>query len=203
MIAKIYSGLRVYLSTLSVEDADDIAENANDKEIAYRLGAREFPSPYERSHALNFIEAATQKMLLKEEAHFGIHLAEGGKLIGVEGYNTLDFANRKGEIGYWIGRKYWGNGYGKEAASLLIRFGFEILKLHRIEAKVFDFNSTSKALLKSLGFSLESTMQESYFDGSKYLNENLFVALEKDYKISLNLRIEGELPLLSKEDSMR
>ncbi len=194
MSFKIYSNLRVYLSTLSIDDADEIAKNANDRDIAFNVGILNFPFPYERGHALKFIEGATEKMFRNEEMHFGIHLSEGGRLIGVEGYNMLDFNNKKGEIGYWLGREYWRKGYGKEAAGLLVSFGFNFLKLHRIEARVFDFNSASKALLEALGFSHECAMREAYFDGSKYHNEEIFSVLDRDYKNKLEINTEGALP---------
>ena len=195
---KVYSNLRVYLESLSIDDADSIAMNADDREIAYNLGILTFPHPYKREDALRFIEKATQDFIEGKQAHFGIHINEG--LIGVEGYNSLDLINRNGEIGYWIGRGQWRKGYGKEAVRLLVGFGFEVLKLHRIQAKVFTFNKASSSLLESLGFKKEGTMRGGSSDGKKYLDSDLFSLLEDEYKDNIEVHYEGLIPFLSNKD---
>ena len=44
-------------------------------------------------------------------------------------------AHAQAEIGYWIGMEYWNQGYCSEAGRILVRFGFDTLKLHRIEGR--------------------------------------------------------------------
>ncbi|MEM3227638.1 MAG: GNAT family N-acetyltransferase [Candidatus Micrarchaeaceae archaeon] len=202
MALKIYSNLRVYLESLSIGDADEIAENANDADVARGLGALGFPHPYKRENALAFIEHATKSFLEGTEMHFGIHL-QGGSLIGVEGYNFLDFTHKKGEIGYWIGKSYWKQGYGSEAVRLLIGFGFGTLKLHRIQAHTFSFNNASQALLKSLGFSMEGTMREDTREGEGYVDSNIYSLLENEYKDNIKISTEGAVPFFDENGTFK
>lgn len=55
-------------------------------------------------------------------------------------------------FGYYLGRAYWGQGYGAEAARAAAAYGFEFLGLERIEAGVFKGNTASRRILARLGF---------------------------------------------------
>ena len=70
---------------------------------------------------------------------------------------------RRPELGYWIAPEHQGEGYGTEAAGLLVDFGFRQRGFHRIEARVFEFNDASQSLLESLGFTLEGTHREGHY----------------------------------------
>ena len=60
-----------------------------------------------------------------------------------------------GRIGYTIHNPYWGQGYGTECATALVRIGFDMLHLHRLEAHVNLDNPASKRVLEKAGFSFE------------------------------------------------
>ena len=68
------------------------------------------------------------------------------------------FANRDGgkEIGYWIGRPYWGQGFITEAAKALIAESFESLSIAHIDAGVFSDNPASCRVLEKLGFTIQN-----------------------------------------------
>ena len=55
-------------------------------------------------------------------------------------------------LGYWIGRKYWGQGYGTEAIGALVDYAFRTYPAERVGAGVFHDNAASRALLEKLGF---------------------------------------------------
>lgn len=169
---------RVYLDTLSVDDAQAIAVNANDKEIA--LNVPTIPYPYEKEHALSLIEIARQRYESKDEFHMGIHLLNR-ELIGLCALSSIDKTNRKAELGYWIGKNYWGHGYAKDALRLILFFGFERLDLNKIYAKVLTYNSRSINLLNSLGFSKDSTNREDVFHNGKFLDDLTFSMLKRDH----------------------
>ena len=61
------------------------------------------------------------------------------------------------ELGYWIGRPYWGHGYATEAACALIKRGFDELELSCIRAAYYDGNDRSSRVLEKLGFRYERT----------------------------------------------
>jgi ribosomal-protein-alanine N-acetyltransferase len=58
-------------------------------------------------------------------------------------------------LGYWVGGPYAGHGYMREGMQLALRFAFQDLRLHRVEANIQPANKRSLALVKQSGFSRE------------------------------------------------
>jgi RimJ/RimL family protein N-acetyltransferase len=75
------------------------------------------------------------------------------ELIGSCGLLAVDHLNGTAESGIFIGnREYWNKGYGAEAFSLLIDFGFRTLNLHNIMLRVYGFNQRARAMYEKVGF---------------------------------------------------
>ena len=64
-----------------------------------------------------------------------------------------------GYIGYWIDQACGGNGYVPEGVVLFIRYAFETLRLHRLEAAIVPRNSASRRVAEKLGLHDEGTAQ--------------------------------------------
>jgi len=76
---------------------------------------------------------------------------------------------RSVELAYHLGADHHGQGYGSEAASLLVQYAFEDWNMRRVFARAGDFNDASKALLESLGFQREGARREAaYYRGDYY-----------------------------------
>lgn len=180
---KVSSDLfKTYLESLSMEDADSIAENANDYDIAYNIGKwGSFPYPYTKKDAVEFIEHASREYVNGSEFHFGVHLWSNDMLIGACGIRPIDYKNRRCEIGYWIGKKHWGKGYAKEAVRLMLNLAFNELQMHRVIAITFAFNGRSIKLLESLGFKLEGTLRHNTYHKEGYVDELLFSMLDSEH----------------------
>jgi RimJ/RimL family protein N-acetyltransferase len=156
-----YPKFRVYLESLSAEDAGELARNANDYEIAYNVASiGAFPYPYRIEDAARFIEHANEAMLNKSEYHFGVHLSGSGTLIGAAGILGFDPMGKSCSVGYWLGKEHWGNGYAKEAVTLLSAFSFKSTGIGTVYADVFSFNSRSTAMLSSIGFRKDQVFKE-------------------------------------------
>jgi RimJ/RimL family protein N-acetyltransferase len=91
-------------------------------------------------------------------AFFVIEALEGEKrqAIGSLNLHNISPKDHNAIFGIAIGdKKYWSKGYGAEAASLIIRYGFEQLNLHRISSSAFSFNERSIKMHLKLGFKEE------------------------------------------------
>lgn len=73
-----------------------------------------------------------------------------------------DQTSARAELGYVLGRAFWGRGAMHEALTALIGFAFDEIKLNRIEAEVNPANTPSLALLKRLGFQQEGVLRERW-----------------------------------------
>ncbi|WP_188907489.1 GNAT family N-acetyltransferase [Aureimonas endophytica] len=87
----------------------------------------------------------------------------------VVGETLLKMASRKalqGEIGYIFNPAFAGNGYATEAATAMLRIGFEEIGFHRIYARLDALNSGSLGVVERLGFRREAHLiQNDRFDG--------------------------------------
>jgi [ribosomal protein S5]-alanine N-acetyltransferase len=86
---------------------------------------------------------------------FGIVDRASGQLFGSGGIEACDATGRHFAFGYCLHRDWWGRGFGSEAASALVEFGFEQMEAHRLWAHVFVGNIASARILEGLGFRRE------------------------------------------------
>jgi RimJ/RimL family protein N-acetyltransferase len=170
---------RIILRKLKDTDANDIYKNAKDKEVVrFTLN---IPHPYLYSDATKFISSSIIKWNKKENFTFGITPTSTNKVIGIITLKDIDWRNKKAELGYWLGKKYWGKGIMTEAVGLILCHGFRDLKLHRIYAYIFEKNTASEKVLRKSGFTLEGKKRDVRFRNGKWHNELMFSILRKEY----------------------
>lgn len=186
-------GFSVSLRMLSVDDADAIAEHANDYDVVYNIAELgTFPFPYNRSDALEFIDSATRALINGSEFHYAVVIKGTDELVGIAGIKNIDYKNRKCEVGYWLGKQFWGRGYASEAVSLLLYVAFMSLNLNKVYATVFTFNERSAAVLQQLGFKREGVIRENIFHVDKFVDDIMFGLLRSEYKPAENVEVTEE-----------
>ena len=90
-----------------------------------------------------------------ELGNWAIIYRANGKMIGtIELYNHIPYF--KAELGYALSPTYWGQGIVPEAALEVISYGFEYLRLKRIEVGVFTDNFQSQRVCEKLGFTKDN-----------------------------------------------
>lgn len=94
----------------------------------------------------------------------------------------FDVTHEVAEIGYVIGREFWGQGYASEAVRPLIDYAFNTLGCHRLEAKLDPRNIASIALLKRLGFAHEGTRRENWLDHQGRSDTGLYGLLKREWQ---------------------
>jgi RimJ/RimL family protein N-acetyltransferase len=146
---------RLILRSAKINDAADIAENANNLDVT-QYTAR-VPFPYTLKNAKYFIKLCNKEALQKpyNSLNFFIELQSSKKVIGCIGFVRIDQFTGKADIGYWLGKDYWRQGIGFEAVNALIKFAFKKLKLQRLEAAICIENRASQSLVKKAGFKKE------------------------------------------------
>jgi [ribosomal protein S5]-alanine N-acetyltransferase len=135
---------RLILRRPQTEDAEAIQRLANDWEVAKRLAR--LPYPYTLENALFFLDEIASKELVWIAQH-----SETGELLGVAGLKPLEDAGTL-ELGYWLGRQFWGRGFGTEAANVVLDYAFGAPSTSAVTAGCFTDNLRSERLLKKLGF---------------------------------------------------
>ena len=168
---------RVRLRTLNISDAKAIYEYLKDGEVSkWTL----IPQPYKRIDALKFVLKSQYKRMLKKEYVFGIILKETNHLVGVISLLNINWSNKNAELGYWLGKEYWGRGLTTEAIDLILNFAFKELNLHRIYAYVFEENIASRRVLEKNSFKLEGMRRGVKYLRNKWRNDLMFGILNGD-----------------------
>ncbi len=113
------------------------------------------PSDEEETRKVMKPAVDDQQQETRSQFCWKIELKELGQSIGLAGMFLSNDRFRLGEIYYKIHPDFWGNGYATEVAQLLVRFGFEDLKLHKVEAGVATENVRSVRVLEKIGMVCE------------------------------------------------
>ncbi len=137
---------RLRLRTVTHGDAPRIAVLAGDWDVASMTGR--IPFPYSEEAANHWVDGVSE-----QEEVFGIDL--DGELIGICGFTIDDDGDA--ELGYWIGKPYWGRGYATEAARAVMAYGFSKGGVRRFVCKHLDGNEASARVIKKLGFRFTGT----------------------------------------------
>ena len=113
---------------------------------------------------------------------FSIRKVDSNEIIGTCQLNSLDWLNRSGEIQIRIGNSLErGKGYGYDAVSQLLSFGFRDLGLERIYVQVFESNERAIKLYKRIGFSFEGTLRNASFIDGKFMNVVLMSIIKSEF----------------------
>ena len=131
---------RLYLRPFRPRDASEFTRLAGDWAVASMTS--DIPYPLSEKQAVAWLTPG------RGEVRFAIDL--GGRLIGGAGY----YRRRSGaaELGFWLGRPWWGHGYATEATKAIVRYGFQARRLPGFTSSHFVDNWASAGVLRKLGF---------------------------------------------------
>ncbi|ASC72274.1 Ribosomal-protein-alanine acetyltransferase [Halomicronema hongdechloris C2206] len=87
-------------------------------------------------------------------------------------------------LGYSLAAAKQRQGYMSEAGSQLIRYGFEVLNLHRIMANYMPHNQRSANVLKRLGFEIEGTAKDYLFINGGWQDHVLTSRINPDWRLN-------------------
>jgi ribosomal-protein-alanine N-acetyltransferase len=131
-----------------------------------------------REHLRPFIR--DQKEKIRKKYCWTIRIQATVEFIGLAGMTLTADRFKMAEIWYNLMPAIWGNGYGTELARRLIRFGFEDLKLHRIEAGVATENKRSIKVLEKVGMSIEGIRRKILPIRGDWVDNYHYAILEDD-----------------------
>jgi len=105
-----------------------------------------------------------------------------GAMVGSGGFWRWNPAHHLAEIGYDLLPEQWGRGLVVEALRPILRYGFEHLGLHRVEANIDPANAASARVLDKLGFVREGTQRENWFYAGAYTDTGVYGLLASDLR---------------------
>ena len=169
---------RLILRKMLVSDIQSLIENVNNPKISNQI--INIPYPYSEEDAIFRLNFIYQAFKSKERYIFAINEKNNNEVIGEIGIH-LDISNNKAEVGYWIAENHWNKGYASEALELILKFGFEQLKLNKIIATHYIDNVSSEKVLIKNGMIKEGQLSEHYKINDKYLTVNQYRLTQTEY----------------------
>lgn len=134
--------------------------------------------------------------LAKSDDYYRYYIFEkkSGKIVGQIDFDifvrsTHQFSN----FGYQIFNRYWGQGFGKEAATAGLKIGFHQLRLNRLEAAINLDNKISINLARSIGMKKEGIKKRYWFEYGKWTDHMIYVANPVD------IGLKSKKPYLGKK----
>jgi ribosomal-protein-alanine N-acetyltransferase len=101
-------------------------------------------------------------------------LKENNEIVGTCGFNNIDHYNMSAEIGGELSTEHWGKKMAGEAVYEIIRFGFNVMNLHTIQAKVSPGNKGAILILKQMGFKQEALFTDRVCFNGKFSDLAIF-----------------------------
>lgn len=169
---------RIELRTIQKSDLPVLATLMNDREIGLLSGE---VHPMTEKEQEDFYERCQKT---DDRIWFLIVDKATNKIIGETGFLRIFMPWRISDYSLVIwDRDYWGAGYGKETASLMLDYGFNYLNFNRLAIGVVGFNERGLKFWNSIGFKEEGKQIDGYFCQGVYSDFIMMYLLQKDYQI--------------------
>lgn len=180
----------IYIRQLELSDAEDLLKLEVENRDFFQLYA---PLKDEKFYTLDGQVERIKNWVIQAEQDsvyaFGIFLTDSKQLIGNVTLSEVARGNYQScWIGYSLDRKQNGKGYMTKAVKLVVDYGFNDLKLHRIEAGVMPHNIPSMKVLEKAGFHKEGIAIENVKINGKWENHQTLAIVNKEKYIPKVIR---------------
>lgn len=170
-------GKLVRLRAVEPEDLPKTVAILNDPDVSIPLGALYLGIALEQEETWygNYLQSKDYLSSLV------IENLETGEHMGHIGLNTINYKNRKATIGLFLGKEYWGKGYGRDAMMALCHFGFMQLNLQKIQLYVFALNKRGIRMYEKCGFQTEVILREHAYVDGRFVDARIMGVLIEEF----------------------
>ena len=169
---------RLLLRKVRRRDAADLFAYAQDPEVSRHVL---WTAHQSLSDSRAFLGELRRQYRRGCPATFGIEEKASGRLIGTIGFMSLNPEHRWAEIGYSLARSCWNRGLMTEALTEVLRFSFEELGLHRVEAVHETDNPASGRVMEKAGMKPEGTLRQRVYNKGHFSDVRMWAILREDW----------------------
>ena len=167
---------RLLLRQVNESDVNEVfALRSNPETMKY------IPRPLVKTidDALEHIAMINVKIENNEGINWAITYKGSPKLIGILGHYRIKTEHHRAEIGYMLHKEHNGKGIITEAVQEVVKYGFNEMKLHSIEAIIDPENFGSEKVLQKCGFIKEAHFKENEFFEGRFIDSVIYSILKK------------------------
>jgi len=143
----------IVLRTFDARDAQRVQLLAGERDVAETTAL--IPHPYPDGAAEAWIAAQALERTAGREFTYAVTSIEDDMLVGAIGLRPV--TSEHGNLGFWIGRPYWGRGYATAAARAVIALAFALLDVDTLTAAHLVRNPASGRVMEKCGMQLRAT----------------------------------------------
>jgi N-acetyltransferase len=190
----ILEGTHVKLLPLSFAHLNALCEIGLDENL-WKLGTKQIKT---RNDMLEYIQEAVSLRDKSEAFPFAAIEKSSGKIIGSTRYGNIDLKNKRLEIGWtWIAQPWQRTPINTEAKYLMLQYGFEVLRLIRVEFKTDLLNERSKNAIRRIGAKEEGIFRQHIITENGRIRDTIYYSIiDKEWP---EIKISFEEKLLAKK----
>jgi N-acetyltransferase len=175
----LLSSAHVTLRELRIEDAASLLSMLSTDEVARFIS----PPPTTVEGFERFIAWAIRERESGNYACFAVVPDGLSTAVGLFQLRALESGFATAEWGFAIGSGFWGTGVFIESARLVLDFAFDMVGVHRLEARASLANGRGNGALRKIGAVQEGVLRRSFFRGGAYHDQVLWSILTDDWRL--------------------
>lgn len=170
---------RLTLRRMNRHDAADIFAYSKDVQVARHVL---WDAQRSIGEARAYLRYMLRQYRLNQPSSWGIVWRETGRLIGTIGFMSYSEDHNSAEVGYSLSRDYWNRGLMSEALEACLRYAFDEMGLHRVEAQHEVDNPASGRVMEKCGMQREGILRGRLYNKGRYVDVCLYAILEEDWR---------------------
>lgn len=170
---------RLILRKIKPCDIDDMYEYSSDEKVTKYLTWTPHENKNKTKKYVSFLQSLYRSGKFYD---WGIILKNENKFIGTCGFSEIDAQNNTAQVGYVLNSSYWGRQIAPEALKRVLRFGFDIMRFERIEARHIDGNINSGRVMRKCGMQFEGTLRHAMYIKGEYKTIQLYSILREEWE---------------------
>src|SRR6185436_7049134 len=174
------TGTHVSLREMRASDAPALFAALSDEQVAKFIS----PPPATLDGFGRFINWAIRQRQSGQYVCFAVVPHGSDTAIGIFQIKSLEPAFETAEWGFALASEFWGLGMFVDGAKLIIDFAFEVLGVHRLEARAALKNGRGNGALRKLGAMQEAVLRRSFFRNGEYLDQALWTILQDEWMLA-------------------
>lgn len=167
------------LKLIELRDGEEIFELTNNSRAYLREWLPWLDTTVNLEDTIKFIKMALKGFA--ENKSLNAVILFKGEIVGVAGYNNINWANKTAYIGYWLGGEFQGNGIMTKVAKGLTDYAFKELNLNKVEIRAALENKKSRGIPERLNFVNEGCIRQAEWLYDHYVDHVVYGILAEEW----------------------